>query len=99
MYMDNYRWMNALIKKQIKTSQKKGKSQRLVDILDEMNLKEDTTNTMVVGKLNKLAQRIFKINKHSDDLIFVNSLLEEIIEGKKIVRLELERCNRLWKQY
>ena len=39
---------------------------KLIDVLDEMNLKEDTTNEMVVGKLNKLAQRIFKINKYSD---------------------------------
>ena len=88
-------------------------SKKLIDIIDEMNLKEDTTNKMVVDKLNRLAQLIFNTNREvlgdpaethekwvsNPDLIFVNHLLEEIIEGKKIVRPELERCNRLYKQY
>lgn len=88
-------------------------SKKLIDIMDEMNLKEDTTNKMVIERLEKLANLIFDIENKvpgdsaethekwvsNPDLIFVNHLLEEIIEGKKIVRPELERCNRLWKQY
>ena len=76
-------------------------SKKLIDIIDEMNLKEDATNTMVVGKLNKLAQRIFKINKYSDDVQFVSDIMEDLIESphKRITKLQIEKCNRLYKQY
>ena len=75
------------------------KSKKLIDIIDEMNMKEDKFIQIVVEKLDRLANLIFDIDKKSTDLIFVNSLLEEIIEGKKIVKPELEKCNRLYKQY
>ena len=98
--MDNpqYNWVNQLVKQRMKT---KNKAKKLIDIIDEMNLKEDTTNEMVVGKLNKLAQRIFKINKYSDDVQFVSDIMEDLIESPhhRITRLEIERCNNLYKQY
>ena len=83
-------------------------SKKLIDIIDEMNLKEDTTNKMVVDKLDILAKLIF--NKltawddnpmNSPDLIFVNTIMEDLIESphKRITRLEIERCNNLYKQY
>ena len=71
----------------------------LIDVLDEMNLKEDQLRQRITEKLDRLANLIFDVDKESSELIFVNHLLEEIIEGKKIVRPELEKCNRLWKQY
>ena len=71
----------------------------LIDVLDEMNLREDTIKYQVIEKIERLANLIFDIDAKSTDLIFVNHLLEEIIEGKKIVRPELEKCNRLYKQY
>ena len=76
-------------------------SKKLIDIIDEMNLKEDKTNTMVVGKLTKLAQRIFDVDKYSDDVQFVSSIMEDLIESphKRITRLEIEKCNNLYKQY
>ena len=76
-------------------------SKKLIDILDEMNLKEDTTNNMVVGKLNKLAQRIFEVNKYSDDVQFVSTIVEDLISSphKRITKLQIEKCNRLYKQY
>ena len=76
-------------------------SKKLIDIMDEMNLKEDTTNQMVVDKLEKLANIIFGIDKHSDDIGFVSAIMEDLIESpnKRITRIEIERCNRLWKQY
>ena len=76
-------------------------SKKLIDIIDEMNLKEDVTNTMVVGKLNKLAQRIFKINKYSEDVQFVSDIIEDLIESPhhRITKLEIEKCNNLYKQY
>ena len=36
---------------------------KLIDIIDEMNLKEDDINNMVVGKLNKLVSLIFERDK------------------------------------
>ena len=76
-------------------------SKKLIDIIDEMNLKEDKTNTMVVGKLTKLAQRIFDVDKYSDDVQFVSAIMEDLIESPhhRITRLEIERCNNLYKQY
>jgi len=71
----------------------------LIDVLDEMNLREDTIKYQVIEKIERLANLIFDIDAKSTDLIFVNHLLEEIIEGKKIVKPELEKCNRLYKQY
>ena len=98
--MDNpqYNWVNQMVKHRLKT---KNKAKKLIDVLDEMNLKEDTTNNMVVGKLNKLAQRIFKINKYSDDVQFVSAMMEDLIESphKRITKLQIEKCNRLYKQY
>ena len=72
---------------------------KLIDILDEMNMKESDTRHRIQRKLDKLASLIFDVDRKSPELIFVNHLLEEIIEGKKIARPELEKCNRLWKQY
>jgi len=76
-------------------------SKKLKDVLDEMNLKEDTTNKMVVDKLERLANIIFEVDKHSDDIGFVSAIMEDLIESphKRITRLEIEKCNRLFKQY
>ena len=77
------------------------KSKKLIDIIDEMNLKEDATNTMVVGKLNRLASLIFDVDKYNDDVQFVSTVIEDLISSphKRITRLEIEKCNRLFKQY
>ena len=76
-------------------------SKKLIDIIDEMNLKEDVTNTMVVGKLNRLASLIFERDKYSDDVQFVSTIIEDLISSPhhRITELEIERCNRLYKQY
>jgi len=76
-------------------------SKKLIDIIDEMNLKEDTTNTMVVGKLNRLASLIFEVDKYSEDVEFVSTIIEDLISSPhhRITELEIERCNRLYKQY
>ena len=74
---------------------------KLIDILDEMNLKEDVTNKMVVDKLEKLANIIFEVDKHSDDISFVSAIMEDLIEYPygRITKLQIEKCNRLYKQY
>ena len=74
-------------------------TKKLIDIIDEMNLKEDKVKENLIEKIEQLANLIFDIDGQSGNLVFVNTLLEEIIEGKKVVRSELERCNRLWKRY
>ena len=77
------------------------KSKKLIDIIDEMNWKEDATNTMVVGKLNKLASLMFGVDKYNDDEDFVSTIMEDLIESphKRITKLEIEKCNNLYKQY
>ena len=98
--MDNpqYNWVNQMVKHRLKT---KNKAKKLIDVLDEMNLKEDTTNQMVVGKLNRLVSRIFEVNKYSDDVQFVSNIIEDLIESPhhRITKLQIRKCNRLYKQY
>ena len=98
--MDNpqYNWVNQLVKQRMKT---KNKAKKLIDIIDEMNLKEDDINNMVVGKLNRLASLIFERDKYSDDVDFVSTIMEDLIESphKRITRFEIEKCNRLYKQH
>jgi tetrahydromethanopterin S-methyltransferase subunit B len=76
-------------------------SKKLIDIIDEMNLKEDATNTMVVGKLNRLASIMFEVDKYNDDVQFVSTIIEDLISSPhhRITKLEIERCNNLYKQY
>ena len=76
-------------------------SKKLIDIIDEMNLKEDTTNTMVVGKLNRLASRMFDVGEYDDNVQYVSDIIESLIESphKRITKLQIEKCNRLYKQY
>ena len=74
---------------------------KLIDILDEMNLKEDTTNMMVVGKLNRLASLMFDVGEYDDNVQYVSDIIESLIESphKRITKLQIEKCNRLYKQY
>ena len=102
MANQQYNWVNQMVKQSMhKKKRAKSRATKLIDIIDEMNLKEDDINNMVVGKLNKLAQRIFKINKYSDDVQFVSAIMEDLIESPhhRITKLEIEKCNNLYKQY
>ena len=76
-------------------------SKKLIDIIDEMNLKEDTTNTMVVGKLNRLASLMFDVGEYDDNVQYVSDIIESLIESphKRITKLQIRKCNRLYKQY
>ena len=76
-------------------------SKKLIDILDEMNLKEDTTNKMVVDNLQMLSELIFRRDNTSPDLQFVDTILEDLIVSPhhRITKLEIKRCNNLYKQY
>ena len=98
--MDNpqYNWVNQMVKHRLKT---KKKAKKLIDILDEMNLKEDDINNMVVGKLNMLVSLIFERDKYSDDVQSISTIIESLIESphKRITKLQIRKCNRLYKQY
>ena len=76
-------------------------SKKLIDVLDEMNWKESTTNKMVTEKLSRLARLIYDVDKYNDDADFVSKIMEDLIESphKRITKLEIEKCNRLYKQY
>ena len=74
-------------------------SKKLIDIIDEMNLKEDMTNKMVVDKLEKLAKLMFDVDRV--DVQFLSTIIEDLISSPhhRITRLEIEKCNNLYKQY
>ena len=76
-------------------------SKKLIDVLDEMNLKEDTANKMVAEKLEKLTKLIFDVDKYNDDVQFVSTIVEDLISAPhhRITKLEIEKCNNLYKQY
>ena len=76
-------------------------SKKLIDVLDEMNWKESTTNKMVVEKLDRLAKLIYGVDEYNDDVDFVSTIMEDLIESphKRITKLQIRKCNRLYKQY
>ena len=98
--MDNpqYNWVNQLVKQRMKT---KNKATKLIDIIDEMNLKEDTTNKMVVDKLERLAKLMFDVDKYSDDVQFISTIVEDLISSPhhRITKIEIKQCNKLYRKY
>ena len=74
---------------------------KLIDILDEMNWKETTTNKLVTEKLSRVARLIYDVDKYNDDADFVSKIMEDLIESPhhRITKLEIEKCNNLYKQY
>ena len=76
-------------------------SKKLIDVLDEMNWKESTTNKMVVEKLDTLSRLIYDVDEYNEDVDFVSTIMEDLIESPhhRITKLELEKCNNIYKQY
>ena len=74
---------------------------KLIDIIDEMNWKETTTNKMVTEKLSRLSRLIYDTDGFNDDADFVSKIMEDLIESPhhRITKLEIEKCNRLYRQY
>ena len=98
MANQQYNWVNQMVKHRMK---KRKKATKLIDIIDEMNLKEITTNKMVIEKLEMLAKLMFDVDKYSDDVQFVSTIVEDLISSPhhRITKLEIEKCNNLYKQY
>ena len=77
-------------------------SKRLVDILDDMNLKENE----VLNKLGRLLRLISSTNPSMDDpdLRWVERQIEKFDEGrdnygKPITKSDLIQANLYWKKY
>ena len=76
-------------------------SKKLIDIIDEMNWKESTTNKMVTEKLSRLSKLIYDKDGYNEDVDFVSTIMEDLIASPhhRITKLEIEKCNNLYKQY
>ena len=74
-------------------------SKKLIDILDEMNWKEDNTNKMVVDKLEKLANLMFDVDRV--DVQFISTIIEDLIGSPhhRITKIEIKQCNKLYRKY
>ena len=64
-------------------------AKKLIDIIDEMNWKEDTTNKMVINKLDRLTKLIYGVDEYNEDVDFVSTIMEDLIESpyKRITKL------------
>ena len=72
-------------------------SKKLIDILDEMNLKENE----VLNKMGRLLRLIESTNPSMDDheLRWVMNKLDELGDKKKLTRNDFLQANMYWKKY
>ena len=72
-------------------------SKKLIDILDEMNLKENE----IMNKFLRLSKLIELTNPSMDDyeLRWVMNKLDELGDKKKLTRNDLLQANVYWKKY
>jgi len=72
-------------------------SKKLIDILDEMNLKENE----IMNKFLRLSKLIQSTNPSMDDheLRWVMNKLDELGDKKKLTRKDLLQANAYWKKY
>tara|TARA_Y100000310_G_scaffold146225_1_gene145557 strand:+ start:345 stop:581 length:237 start_codon:yes stop_codon:yes gene_type:complete len=73
----------------------------LIDVLDEMNQKEDKVRDMVINKLIKLRELIGVTLPKSDDLMFVDTIIEDLQhdQSHRITKIEIKYCNKLYRKY
>ena len=55
----------------------------------------------VIDKLERLARLIYGVDEYNEDADFVSKIMEDLIESPhhRITKLEIEKCNNLYKQY
>ena len=72
-------------------------TKKLIDIIDEMNFKENE----VLNKLGRLLRLISSTNPSMDDseLRWVMNKLDELGDKKKLTRNDLLQANLYWKKY
>ena len=72
-------------------------TKKLIDIIDEMNLKEDK----ILDKFLELSKLMESKNPSMDDseLRWVMDKLDELGDKKKLTRNDLLQANLYWKKY
>ena len=95
--MDNpqYNWVNQMVKQRMKT---KNKAKKLIDIIDEMNLKETT----ILDKFNKLLKTILSFNPSIDnvDMRWVEERINRINQNVKLItKRDLKNANTIYKKW
>ena len=72
-------------------------TKKLIDIIDEMNIKEDK----ILNKFLELSKLIESKNPSMDDseLRWVMNKLDELGDKKKLTRNDLLQANLYWKKY
>ena len=92
--VNQYNWVNQMVKQRMKT-QKKAK--KLIDILDEMNNKEDS----ILYKFNKLLKLIISFNPDIDnvELRWVEERINRIEDDKQLTKQDLKTANTIWKKW
>ena len=72
-------------------------SKKLIDILDEMNNKEDN----ILYKFNKLLKLIVSFNPSIDnvELRWVEERINRIEDDKQLTKQDLENANTIWKKW
>ena len=73
-------------------------SKKLIDIIDEMNLKETT----ILDKFNKLLKTILSFNPSIDnvDMRWVEERINRINQNVKLItKRDLKNANTIWKKW
>ena len=94
MAKQRYNWVNQMVKRNLKT---KKKAKKLIDILDEMNNKEDS----ILYKFNKLLKLIISFNPDIDnvELRWVEERINRIEDDKQLTKQDLKTANTIWKKW
>ena len=77
-------------------------SKKLIDIIDEMNMKEDVTRSMVMKKLKKLHDMIAISSKYvMEEREYVFTILDDLRQHleRRITKIEINECNKLYRKY
>ena len=72
-------------------------SKKLIDIIDEMNMKEST----ILDKFNKLIKLILSFNPSIDnvELRWVEERINRFNSGKQLTKQDLKTANTIWKKW
>ena len=94
MANQQYNWVNQMVKQRMK---KRNKAKKLIDILDEMNNKEDS----ILYKFNKLLKLIISFNPDIDnvELRWVEERINRIEDDKQLTKQDLKTANTIWKKW
>ena len=95
MANQRYNWVNQMVKQRMK---KRNKAKKLIDILDEMNNKEDN----ILYKFNKLLKLIVSFNPSIDnvELRWVEERINRINQNVKLItKRDLKNANTIYRKW